>query len=104
MSKPSQCFSMTTTLRPGHGEFDGWHVIIEGDLANLDTDEKDVADQGQDIRDSVQIEHFGELSDVLRVAGPRGECPHRQEVFWRELVAVATPPDHSCPASRLPSE
>ena len=68
------------------GEDDGWHVIIEGDLANLDTDEKDVADQGRDIRDSVQIEHFGELSDVLRVAGPRGECLHRQEVFWRELV------------------
>jgi hypothetical protein len=29
------------------------------------------------------MDTFCELSDVFRVAGPRGECLHREEMFWR---------------------
>ena len=37
--------------------------------------------QCEDLSDCVQIEHFGELLDVLCIAGSRGERLHREEMF-----------------------
>ena len=42
---------------------------------------EDVLYHCEDLGDCVQIEHFGELLDVLSVAGPRGERLHREEMF-----------------------
>jgi hypothetical protein len=31
----------------------------------------------------VQVKHLDELTDVLRIAGPGGECFHREQMLWR---------------------
>jgi hypothetical protein len=42
---------------------------------------EDVLYQCEDIGNGVQFEHLYELSDVLRVAGPRSERLHSEEMF-----------------------
>src|SRR5450755_4357030 len=43
---------------------------------------KDVPYQCEDLGDGVQVEHFCELPDVLRVARSSGERLHREQMFW----------------------
>lgn len=42
---------------------------------------EDVVYKSEDIGNGVQVEHLYELPDVLRVAGPRGERLHSEEMF-----------------------
>jgi hypothetical protein len=42
-----------------------------------------LTNRGKDIFRRAQAEHLDELTDVLRVAGPGGECLHRKQVLRR---------------------
>ena len=50
----------------------GWWFLFREDLPY----------QCENIGDGVQVEHFCELPDVLRVARSSGECLHREQMFW----------------------
>lgn len=43
---------------------------------------EDVLYKGEDLGNGVQVEHFGELPDVLCVTGPSSERLHGKQVFW----------------------
>lgn len=66
----------------------GWSAALAEDVLEEEPESgrrllfrEDVLYQCEDLGDCVQIEHFGELLDVLCVAGPRGERLHREEMF-----------------------